>query len=95
MERQRGCLEGLLEMFLLTAVSDWLQKNLVGAAFGVRRLLRLPPDHHLCNVDVRHLDGHQLVEPAGQLGGRSCRRLFRRPPICGHVMRNPHLLAQR
>jgi hypothetical protein len=25
MNRQRGCLEGLLEMFFLTAIFDWLQ----------------------------------------------------------------------
>jgi hypothetical protein len=27
MNRQRGCLEGLLEMLLLTAVFDWLQER--------------------------------------------------------------------
>jgi hypothetical protein len=25
MNRQRGCLEGLLELFFLTAIFDWLQ----------------------------------------------------------------------
>jgi len=27
MRQRQGCLEGLLEMFLLTAVFDWLQKR--------------------------------------------------------------------
>jgi hypothetical protein len=27
MNRDRGCLEGLLDMFLLTAAFDWLQKR--------------------------------------------------------------------